>query len=211
MWKLQIVFNVIFHVICVAAIICNVSFAIATSSVRQRNANNRLKQNSFRRNRFKNNKHIALNPCNPNENDASSSCDTPLDNNGPAISNNIASNPGLFPSNDHRIKPLFNSKASIESKLRFERPSDKDTAEEVIKATEKDMLRLRHTREQIKKTEQEQKHKREQEQKKKKEEEKVEKEEHPLLSILQNATLFRKCWLFANPLRLKRKPVEFLP
>eukprot|EP00943_MAST-04B_sp_MAST-4B-sp1_P003017 g3017.t1 len=178
MWKLQIVFNFIFYVICIVVIICNVSFAIANSNVHQRNANNRLNQNSFRHSRFKDNTH-ALNPCNHNENDASvsSNCDTSLDNNGPAIGNNIASNPELFPSNDHRIKPLFNSKTSVESKLRFERPPDKDTAEEVIKATEKDMLRLRHTREQIKKTEQEQKHKREQEQKKKKEEEQKRKAE----------------------------------
>eukprot|EP00942_MAST-04A_sp_MAST-4A-sp1_P007420 g7420.t1 len=63
---------------------------------------------------------------------------------------------------DHRVKPLYNSQVTSEDKLPFERPFDKDTAEEVIKATETDMLRLRHTREQIKKTEQEQKHKREQ-------------------------------------------------
>ena len=45
----------------------------------------------------------------------------------------------------YREKPLNQAQVTAEKKLLFQRPSDDNSAEEVIKSTEKDMLRLRHT------------------------------------------------------------------
>eukprot|EP00942_MAST-04A_sp_MAST-4A-sp1_P000921 g921.t1 len=57
-------------------------------------------------------------------------------------------------------KPMVDGKVKEQSPLKFERPVDEDTAEEVIKKSENDVLRLRKTRVEIKRIEEEQKRKR---------------------------------------------------
>ena len=67
---------------------------------------------------------------------------------------------------DRRIgnAPLKTSTVGEDIPLKFERPVQNDMAEQTIKQSEKDMLRLRRTRIEIKKIEEEQKRKRKQEQ-----------------------------------------------
>ena len=60
--------------------------------------------------------------------------------------------------------PLKASRTREDRPLKFERPAQNDMAEQTIKQSEKDMLRLRRTRIEIKRIEEEQKRKRKQEQ-----------------------------------------------
>ena len=67
-----------------------------------------------------------------------------------------------FPYDYHGVKPLLTASMSVSPRplktgVDFERPSDTDSAEEVIKRTQREMLHLRHTREELKKAEQEEK------------------------------------------------------